>query len=469
MFCPKCGQKCGGQVKEQNDSKSVEDTQRINTKLINSKSTDSEFEEEFDDEPLDDDIFDKIRRKLTSSKKVIGISIAGVLFAFLIAFFLIGSSMSKPSDVVSKFQKAVSSDNKAQLVDMLYCTDSRLKIDENSVQPLITYFNDNPSYLNKVVNQLNNEAANSNEIFDSKAKFDIVYTGKKYLFFKNYKIAIKPSFISVRTGIKDVEFSLNGTQIAKSDSKNFSKQLGPFIPGKYKLNANYKNSFQALNESRNIDFINSNEDNINVEVFTDLCYVNINSDYENAEIFLNNKDTGIKAKDAINFGPLSSNSVIYGVASVNGQKLRSSDYVVKTGDNYAKLDFTQSQNNMAMDQYKMRNLIYWYTYYFTEAVNSGDFEIIENYLYPGSSLYNEQKSYVATTYEKGIKEDIKSFNVTSYNISDDKMSGTVSTEEVYNIYQKDSTEPSTKTFHYTYTFMYNEEFSGYQLSGIKVN
>jgi uncharacterized membrane protein YvbJ len=188
--------------------------------------------------------------------------------------------------------------------------------------------------------------------------------------------------------------------------------------------------------------------------------------HPDAEVFLNNKDTGVKAKDASNFGPLAANSVVYGVATVSSQKLRSSDYILKKDDDYIKLDFSQSQTSMQIDQYRMRNLIYWYTYYFTQAVNTGDFEDVEDYLYPGSQLYNAQKSYVATTYEKGIKEDIKSFNVISYNLSDDKRSGTVSTEEVYNIYQSDSTTPSTKTFHYTYTFKYNEQFSGYQLSDI---
>ncbi|OBR94996.1 hypothetical protein CLRAG_13340 [Clostridium ragsdalei P11] len=474
MFCPKCGHKSGVEKGQEDD---VGNTQTFNTGLINKQNNDSQFKEDLnkedfnDEEEVDDSIFNTFRRKLGLNKKVAVIIGIGVLCITIFVSFLIGNAASKPSNVVSKFQKAVASSNKGQLVDILYCSDNRLKIDEKSVAPLINYFKDNPSYLNEVVSQLNNEVARSNGNLNSnsKGKFDIVYAGKKYLFFKDYKIGIKPSFISVKTGIKDVQFSLNSTQIAKSDSKDFSKQLGPFIPGKYKLNADYKNSYESLNESRDIDFMNSNEDSENVEVFKDVSYVNINSDYPDAEIFLNNKDTGVKAKDASNFGPLAANSSVYGVAAVNGQKLRSSDYILKKDDDYIKLDFTQSQTSMQIDQYRMRNLIYWYTYYFTQAVNTGDFEDVENYLYPGSPLYNDQKSYVATTYEKGIKEDIKSFNVISYNLSDDKRSGTVSTEEVYNIYQSDSTTPSTKTFHYTYTFKYNEQFSGYQLSDIKSN
>ncbi len=472
MFCPKCGQKSGVENGQDDD---VGNTQTFNTGLINKQNSESQFKEDLNKEDFNDDeevedgsIFDTFRRKLGLNKKAAVIIGIGILCITIFVSFLIGNAGSKPSNVVSKFQKAVASSNKGQLVDILYCSDNRLKIDEKSVTPLSNYFKDNPSYLNEVVSQLNNEIIRSdgNLNFNSKGKFGIVYVGKKYLFFKDYKIGIKPSFITVKTGIKDVQFSLNDTQVAKSDSKDFSKQLGPFIPGKYKLNADYKNSYESLNESRDIDFMNSNEDTANVEVFKDVSYININSDYPDAEIYLNNKDTGVKAKNATNFGPMTANSVVYGIASVSGQKLRSNDYILKNGDDYIKLDFTESQNSMQIDQYKMRNLIYWYTYYFTQAVNTGDFEDVEDYLYPGSSLYNAQKSYVASTYEKGIKENIKSFNVISYSLSDDKKSGTVSTEEVYDIYQNSDTEPSTKTFHYTYTFTYNDEFSGYQLSGI---
>lgn len=481
MFCPKCGYKCEVKNKQKGDA---ENTQTFSNDLINGQDNNSQFKEnfskqvkedfskqDFDDEVEDESIFDVLKRKFGLKKKSVIFMGIGILCIITLVFFLIGNASNKPSDVVSKFQKAVASGNKSQLVDMLYCNDNRLKIDEKSVTPLVNYFKDNPSYLNEVVSQLNNEVARSNENlnFDSKGKFGIVYMGKKYLFFKDYKIGIKPSFITVKTGVKDVQFSLNDNQIVKSDSKDFSKQLGPFIPGKYKLNADYKNSYESLNESHDIDFMNSNEDTINEEVFKNVSYANINSDYPDAEIFLNNKDTGVKAKNANNFGPLAVNSVVYGIATVNGKKLRSSDYVLKNDDDYIKLDFTQSQDNMEIDQSRIHNLIYWYTYYFSEAVNTGNFEDVDDCLYPGSSLYNDQKSYVATTYEKGIKEDIKSFDVLSYSLSDDKKSGTVSTEEVYDIYQDGDTVPSIKTFHYTYTFMYNEEFSGYQLSGIKSN
>lgn len=461
IFCPKCGCKFG---------------------LEGEEKAKSEFQENFDEFEEDDkfisgNMFDKFKRIVCFKKNKIGIIVVSILCIALISFFLIGNAMSKPADVVSKFQSSIVAGDKAQLVDILYCSDNRLKIDQKSIEPLINYLKDNPSYLNDVISQLNNEIVKSNENkdilkmneFNSKSKFDVVYVGKKYLFFKYYKIGIKPSFISVKTGVKDVQFSLNNNEIAKSDSKDFSKQVGPFIPGKYKVNANYKGKYESLNESRDVDLIDSNENNISIEVFKDLSYVNINSQYPDAEIFVNNKDTGVKSRDANNFGPLSANSVIYGIATINGHKLRSSDYVVRGNDNYVSLDFTQSQSNMQIDENRMRNLVYWYTYYFTQAVNSGDFKSVEDYLYPGSSIYNEQQSYVTSTYQKGIKEEIKSFNIGSYNISADNKSGTVSTDEIYNIYQNNSSVPTTKTFHYTYTFMYNEEFQGYQISSLKSN
>ena len=94
----------------------------------------------------------------------------------------------------------------------------------------------------------------------------------------------------------------------------------------------------------------------------------------------------------------------------------------------------------------------------------GYFSDVEPYLYPGSNLYNEQAKYILDTYNKGINEDIMSYNVISYSISDDNKSGTVTTEEVYKI-TKDG-QSSVKNFKYIYGFKYNENMGSYQLSSI---
>ena len=417
-----------------------------------------------------------VRRSLVLSMGakigIIGATIAAVL---LIGIFIAGNSLSKPSKVVSKFEKAVASDNKADLINVLYCDDNRMEINEKTISPLLSYFKENPSYLNTVVKNLDNEAIRSEQTNgltgisgkNNQSILTLTYTGKKFLFFPSYKIGIQPAFIQVKAGIKDVTFSLNSTEIGKSDVDNYSKEFGPFIPGKYKLLANYKGKYVTLSEPHDVDLITADNGKTSVDILTNLNYIKVKSEYPDAEIFVNGKDAGIKVADAQNFGPLNSSTKVYATLTKDGRTLKSSEDTVSQGDTDIYLSFTEAENRVKNTERQIHDLVYWYTYYFTEAVNLNNFSAVEYYIYPGSKLYDEQKSYIPNTYNQGIKENIMSFNITSCNLNADNMTGTVTTEEVYNIDNKGSS--SVKTFKYKYTFRYNEAKGTYQFDSISDN
>ncbi|AKN29787.1 hypothetical protein Ccar_02550 [Clostridium carboxidivorans P7] len=472
-FCRKCGEKleegqkfcakCGTELNENQDK-------------LDEKIADNDEYMDEDDYNYNNEIIvptNNERRNFGSSMKTrIGIVIASIVVVLLIGLYAIGNLMSNPSKVVARFENAVASGNKGDLVSTLYCDDNRLEINDKTVVPLLTYFKDNPSYLNTVVNGLKKDAANASQTKaltgmngSGRSVLTLAYAGKKFLFFPNYKIAIKPGFIQVKTSIKDVVFSLNGTEIGKSDSDNFSKEFGPFIPGKYTILANYKGKYTSLSDPHDINFMDGSSDKVNIETFTNLNYVKVKSDYPDAKIFVNGKDTGTKVADAGNFGPLDNNTKIYGVITKDGKMLKSNEETVDQGDKDVYLNFAQAESLIRNQENQVHNLVYWYTYYFTRAVNTNSFYMLEDLLYPGSQIYDEQKGYIPDTYGKGIKEEIMSFNLLSYKLSDDNKSGTVNTEEVYNIYQNGSS--SIKTFKYTYTFKYNEAKNGYQMQSIQ--
>lgn len=448
--CPQCGYSLGGRQ----DKNNMEN--RNTVQVIDKPSV--------------------IRRTSTFSMKtklgIVGISIVAVL---LIGLFIVGNSLSKPSKVVLKFEKAVASGNKTDLIDVLYCADNRLEINEKNIAPLLNYFKDNPSYLNTTIQSLNSEALTVGQTSslpkigtsNNQSVLTLTYTGKRLLFFPSYKIGIKPAFIQIKAGIKDVTFSLNSTQIGKSDIDNYSKEFGPFVPGKYKLLADYKGKYVTLTEPHDADLVTASNGKTSVDIFTNLNYIKIKSEYPDAELFVNGKDSGVKIADAQNFGPLNSSTKVYAVVSKDGKTLKSNEYTVSQGDADIYLSFTEAENRVKNLQNQIHDLIYWYTYYFTQAVNSNNFSIVEYYIYPGSKLYDEQKSYIPSTYGQGIKETIMSFNITSCNLNEDNLTGTVTTEEVYNIDNKGVS--SIKNFKYKYTFRYNEAKGTYQLESISDN
>jgi uncharacterized membrane protein YvbJ len=454
-FCIKCGYKFNS-IKE-NETKLNENFN--NTQSINAdNSTKNNF--------------------VLSKKMKISIIGASIIAILLIIFFKTGNALTQPSKVVSNFEKAISSDNKKELSNILYCKDKRLEISEKSIAPLLSYFNENPSYLNTVTQALSKEALTikmtknlSNlDKNNSKDLFNVVYEGKKFIFFPNYKISIMPSFIQVNTSIKDVSLSLNDIKLGKSDTDNFSKEFGPFIPGKYNLSAVYKGKYLSLNEPYSVNFFDNEnmvDNKKNIDVLLNTNYIMVKSEYSDAKIFVNGKDTGIKAADAQNFGPLSSGMKIYAVATENGNQLKSDEYTIEQGDKNIYLSFEEAKNVISSLESNLKDLMNNYSYYFCEAVNMNNFSMLEPYLYPKSKLYNEQLSYIPTTYNSGLKEYVTSLNILSYKLNADNKSGTITTQETYNIDKKGT--PSVKTFKYTYTFKYNEEVGRYQIDSISDN
>lgn len=465
-FCTKCGSKletgesvchnCGYNFdtgKYETDKK--DDTQVIDKEKIVNYDTVTERENL-------EKICDFIK------KKKVGILFFLIAIIIIGSFILIGRSLTSPSKLVERFQSDISSSDKADLSKILYSNDNRLKVDEKNSSYLLAYFKDNPSYLNKAMDNMNSQLGDTNLIKKAsdftQDNLSIVIDGRTLLFFPRYKVSVKPTFIEVNTGIKDVELSLDDSKIGKSDKDNFSKEYGPFMPGKYKLYADYKGKYISLNKNYNIDLVNSTNGKVNVDIFKDLNYVKIDGDHPDAEIFVNNRNTGIKISDAVNFGPVNPEMKIYAIANENGKKLKSNEHIVAAGDSNIDLSFSESESQLSNIEDKMHNLIDMYTNYFCYAVNYGDFSNVEPYIYPGSSLYNAQAKYVSDTYNNGISENIMSYNVVSYTMADDNKSGTITTEEVYKITKNG--QSSVKNFKYTYGFKYNEDMGSYQLTNI---
>ncbi|MFL0252174.1 zinc ribbon domain-containing protein [Clostridium neuense] len=453
LFCSKCGSKLEINNVNNNDDK----TEEIEV-----------IEQDLPRIPIEQAVpeIQKSSFKFDLKAKVVSCVIF-VLIATAIGFYVIGNTLTKPDVVVDKFKSAVTSNNKSELESILFCDDSELSINDGNTSLLLKYFKSNPSNLNSIVSNLNKQAAVASEIKnfqnDSSQTFNIELVGKKYLFFPEYKINIQPSFIEIKASTKDIKFTLDNKEIGKSDSDNFKKKYGPFMPIGHTLLADYKGKYVSLSKSYDVSLDKGSHEE-SIEVLNDLKYINIDSDNPEAEIFVNNKDTGVKVAEASNFGPVGKNTQIYGVVQKDGAKLRSNNYNVSDEDRIY-LDFGDAENELDDVQDKVKNLVYGYTNAFTQAVNSNDISQIGSYVYPGSDLYNEQAKYIPSTYEKGIKEYLRTCNVVSVNVNDDNKSGTVTTSEVYDI-EDSSGNITTKSFDYKYTFKYNDSINSYQLTGI---
>lgn len=406
--------------------------------------------------------------QLSKSSKIVMIVVA-VLIIATVAAVQVGNSLSDPRKLVTRFKTDITTNNTSDLMSILYCNDARLTIDSKNVAPLLAYFKTNPSYFDEVSQSLNNDAFNPKDINSlspmSSNTLTLANVGKKFFIFPTYKINIKPSFIDITTGVKDVTFSINNTQIGKSDTDKSTKEFGPYMPGNYSIVADYKGKYFTLSQPYPVDLVSASSGKAKLDVFTDMNYLNISADYTDAEIFVNGKDINVKVKDAMNLGPINSSAKIYATYVKDGKTLKSDEHAVSNGNRDLYLSFQYATNQLNGIQGQLKHLLEYYTTYFSKAINSNNASYINPYVAIGSDIYTAQQSYIPKTYAAGIREYIISANITNYTISDDNKSGSITTSEVYNITNQDGTS-SNKAFTYVYKFIYNEPTACYQFTSI---
>lgn len=264
--------------------------------------------------------------KMTLSKAQLKI-ILGVAAALVLclAFYFVGASVNSKDKAVAKITAAIQSNDAAKLSKYVVCSDPKLKIDAKTLEGLVNYLNKTPSFKNEIIDSIKKQA--SDPISSSKLSketkelaalatgtsnsfFTLKTQGKAWLFFNKYVLELKPVYIKVSTNFKDTQVFLGDTLVCTADKDNFTKEIGPFAPGLYKLKAALKGQFGDIEKAVDIDAVGDLDSSdkgqlvINTGLDLDVGQVSVNCDDKDAELFVNGKDTGMKIKDVKKIGPI---------------------------------------------------------------------------------------------------------------------------------------------------------------------
>lgn len=267
------------------------------------------------------------KAKSKPSKPLIITSIA-VLIVLLLgaAGYFIGASITSVDRVVEQFEKAVISKDAKQVVKYVKSSNPDFKIDESNIKVFFDYIDSNPSYLSRFISFIDIQAQNiknpSSGIGRTKdsssggmgsgenCMFTLKRDGKSLLFFDKYIFEITPYFINVSTNYKGTKILVNGQEICTADQDDFSKQIGPFVPGLYDVKAVYHTDYVDLEYEDDVDLVDPltgeyQENVIDADMYLEGQNIIVNCNFEGAELYANGKNTGLTIKDAKHFGPVS--------------------------------------------------------------------------------------------------------------------------------------------------------------------
>ncbi|URZ03360.1 hypothetical protein CLAUR_034060 [Clostridium felsineum] len=415
-----------------------------------------------------------VQKKGISKVKIIIACAVAVVFILVGVLSYVYIRLSDPVNTVEAFKKAVNERDTSKIKNLVECSDSSVKIDDDSAKVIIKYFNKNDNYFDSTISELDSEANNIKHNSYSLTEKSYVYTiekkENKFLVLPSYKIVVKPSYITVKTKIKGTDIYINNKKVGTSSSNNSSKKYGPYVAGEYEVKGNYKGKYADSKETKTVNTVKADKNKVDVTILKNLTYVKIVSDNQDGEVFINDKDTGKKVKDIDTIGPIDDKCKIYGVIKKDGKTIKSK---VEDGKYYmgltkpeVDLEFFNSEYPIGSNERKVASMIRMYISSFCEAVNKNNFSFVQEYLYPDSDLYKQQVAYIPDAYNKKIIEVELRCDIISCTFNPDGKTGTVITHEVYDI-DNNGKDDGKKEFDYKYTFKYNDATSTYQLTNIE--
>ncbi|MGN9135604.1 TcaA 3rd/4th domain-containing protein [Clostridium sp. HCP1S3_B4] len=222
------------------------------------------------------------------------ISFITVLFIFILAFvgFFIGRSSTSMDRTLDNFSYAVKSSDVSSLRKIV--RDNNKKIKKESLKPLINYYDENSLKIDATINKLKNSGESD----------DFKLVKKDYLFFSKYYLEIKKYKITINSNFQEGMFYLSSKD-DKIDSENINKiksgeSIKDVYPGVYTIKGNLPSDYSTIESSKDILIMSDKIDSLDFNAVN----LNVESDFKDAEIYINDQDTLIKVSDNEKVGPI---------------------------------------------------------------------------------------------------------------------------------------------------------------------
>ena len=237
--------------------------------------------------------------------------------------------------------------------------DPNLKLSDAKIKPLTKHFKSKPAALASFKRQLNNGQTNDE-------RFTYQLSGKHWLLFDKYTIHVKPIYPTATTNRDGAKITLDGKQVATSNSTTYSKQLGPLVPGDYKIASNGTVNGSKMTNSGTY-FIDKAGQSVDLALRTISFTVQTSP---KTAVYVNDKKVGTADSTgdlSVSELPWSGNMEVTGKYGSGASTVTSKAYKVTTDNENVTLEF---DGVMSMDDAKSYMDEYWTA--ISNVTSSGD-------------------------------------------------------------------------------------------------
>ena len=229
------------------------------------------------------------------------------------------------------------------------------KAENDELKPLIHYYLLNNKDVEQVISNLKKNNNSGNLTIES----------EKSLLGENYYLNLSTISINITSDIKEAIIYINGREVNK-------EELVSLIPGTYEVAYKLKTDYGDVEETKEMDILSSGD--VKIEVAAE--YITLYSNFSDANVYLNEKDSKKTVSEIKKYGPIPNNKdiTIYIAKDFPWGVIKSPEIKVQE-DNILKIDI-----NMANDELlaTIENTLREFYNSLFDALNNKDSSLIEN-------------------------------------------------------------------------------------------
>ena len=229
------------------------------------------------------------------------------------------------------------------------------KAENDELKPLIHYYLLNNKDVEQVISNLKKNNNSGNLTIES----------EESLLGENYYLNLSTISINITSDIKEAIIYINGREVNK-------EELVSLIPGTYEVAYKLKTDYGDVEETKEMDILSSGD--VKIEVAAE--YITLYSNFSDAKVYINEKDTKKTVSEIKKYGPIPNNKdiTIYIAKDFPWGVIKSPEIKVQE-DNILKIDI-----NMANDELlaTIENTLREFYNSLFDALNNKDSALIEN-------------------------------------------------------------------------------------------
>ena len=265
---------------------------------------------------------------------------------------------------------ALKNSNTSTLSDIVKVDGERVK--QKNLESLVEYYSNGNNKIDTLITNLKN----NNETKDFKLK------RKKYFFWNMYYLEVKTFNIKIKSNFKEGNFIVGNSGKIKA-----GETLKNVIPGNYKITGSLNSNYEEIKTSKEVVVMEDKEIELNFPATT----ITINSDFQDAEVYINGKSIEKEVKDIKDFGPVPTDGTVSVYLEKDFPWVRNKGEEVKITENPI-INLTVPISNATLEEDLTNIITKFYESVFL-ALNKQNKKYIEN-------CTNDIKNKIYTSVEK---------------------------------------------------------------------